>query len=394
MEEHLFEEIKILCLLTSVRGGSKLFQSLTDSHSAIISLPRTFGFVLFWRIAKNLTKTEMAEKFIKSYPRFFNGLEWGKINILDRADQLGANQNETFAVDEKLFQTHFEQLLKDREVSEKNVFLCLHFAYAIARGLDVKNFKYILYHIHDIGNIPDISQALEMFGNKRVKFIFTTRHPIDGLNSCLEWMFVQNMLSPLNIYYYEVFEFTDPILKKYPGIDLKVVGLERLRHSRKIIMENFCSWLEIPFESVLLKSTIHGKAWKGNARKPLGDTLFNDAQMYQPLHFLEKNDLKILATLYPRRLQSFGIKYEGFNSLWKVYPAIFLPTHQEYLSLIKSLSPAYWLSTLKRAKKFNQNIFYLIKIGNPLVLICFYFKRVFFYWDRASSISDSPVEML
>lgn len=394
MEQNFFERINVLGLITSVRGGSKLFQSLTDSHSAIISFPRTFRYTQFWKIAEGLASRDISEKFLHNYPRFFDGLEWGKHNILDRADQLGPDQNETFSVNTALFSSNFERLLNHREINGKNVFTALHLAYALARGLEISKLKYILYHIHDVGNLSDITQVLNIFGNTRMNFVFTTRHPVDGLNACLEWMVVQNMLSPMNSYYYEVFEFTSPLFEKHPDIKLKVVSLEKLRHNRQEIMKHFCQWLEIPFEEILLKSTIHGKSWKGNARKPLGDSLYSDAQMYKPVHFLEKNDLKILMTLFHLRLQSFGIDYPAFSTPWKVYLAILIPNYQEFQAFKKSLSPLFWFSVYKKARFNKQNFLYLFKIGSPPLLIYFYLKRVAFYVKNARATEDRPCLML
>ena len=52
---------------------------------------------------KNLESTDSPEiiinKFIDNYPRFFEGKVWKKFNILDKADELGKNRDETFKVD-------------------------------------------------------------------------------------------------------------------------------------------------------------------------------------------------------------------------------------------------------------------------------------------------------
>ena len=116
----------VVCLLTSVRGGSKLLHSLMDSHPQVICFPRTFHFNDFWNLFKSYNNSieSIADNFIKEYPRFFSGKIWGEYNVLDKADKLGEGNDETFSVDEDLFRFNFIKLFaNETDLKRKSVSL-------------------------------------------------------------------------------------------------------------------------------------------------------------------------------------------------------------------------------------------------------------------------------
>ena len=90
---------KIICLVTSARGGSKLFHSLLENHPDVICFPRTFRMTRFLQAINYELKNskKISEKFIENYPRFFDGKVWSNFNSLDKADRLGVNSDETFS---------------------------------------------------------------------------------------------------------------------------------------------------------------------------------------------------------------------------------------------------------------------------------------------------------
>ena len=142
--------------MTSVRGGSKLLHYLLDSHPQVICFPRTLKFNDFWDLIKsnNNSVESIADNFIKQYPRFFSGKIWGDYNVLDKADKLGINHNETFSVDEDLFRFNFFKLFSNEtDINSKSVFINVHLAYHEASGKKCLNNSIILYHIHALKNI-------------------------------------------------------------------------------------------------------------------------------------------------------------------------------------------------------------------------------------------------
>ena len=115
---------KVLCLMTSVRGGSKLLHYLLEDHPQISSFPRTFKFDDFWSsLGSKDSPEKIINKFIYDYPRFFDGKVWGKINALDKADKLGKNRNETFKVNVDKFKKIFLTLSLKNNLNSKSVFL-------------------------------------------------------------------------------------------------------------------------------------------------------------------------------------------------------------------------------------------------------------------------------
>tara|TARA_R110002072_G_scaffold1989_2_gene16428 strand:- start:148397 stop:149569 length:1173 start_codon:yes stop_codon:yes gene_type:complete len=384
--------VEVICLLTSVRGGSKLFHSLVESHSQIVCFPRTFRFLEFKRKIKSCKSLDIARLFVSSYPRFFDGKRWKDFNILDRADELGENRNESFEVDTEKFINNFADLNSEEHKTDVETIINLHFAYHKARGLELPKKAKIFYHIHDITHFEELKFCFDSFGVDNLKVVFTTRHPIEGLNSCVQWMKIQKNIGSIFGYEKEVLISTSEINEKIPELDIKTVSLELIRYDRKKVLMSFCEWVGIDFEDSMLKSTIHGKSWLGNGRKPLGDKTDEVVNYYQSEKVLEKKDLRILYTMFEKRLKSFGIpEVQKYNSFF-LRMLIFLPTQQEFDLLKLSVSPSYWSNVLDSIGA--QEAFKKFLFGNPGIVLYSYLKRALFQSFKIDKSKDYSYEML
>jgi len=395
------KSVNVICLVTSARGGSKLFHSLLDNHPDIICFPRTFHMTRFLRLINyQLTDSEMiSEKFVGNYPRFFDGKIWSKFNKLDKADKLGENSDESFLVDKDLFKIEFMHIYERGEKNTKNLFLSLHFAFHKAKGLKVSNSPSILYHPHDIQYIEELELCVQDYGINNIKVVFTTRHPVDGLNSTLNAYLFQNILSPLNLYYEELSVFTSKISKRFPGIELRVVPLEIMKAYRTDVMKNLCRWSGLQWSDGLLESTLMGKKWLGNAQKDKGDIIY-DLSWYYPHGWFEKKDVRIFNTLFPERMKIFGEAFpEKIQNHFWLLVLIVLPMKQEIEVLRRSVSPFYWIKSITRALKDSSSvnnsydgrvkeqfgkfsyIYMLLRTGNIIRCLVLYMRRVRFTYS-------------
>ena len=386
----------IICLVTSARGGSKLFHSLLDGHEDIVCLPRTFRMTSFLKdINHDLLDSDIiADIFIEKYPRFFNGNIWSKFNSLDKADQLGDMHDESFIVRSDIFKDNFRNIYNIEIKNTKNLFLCLHYAYHKSKGLTHPDFPFILYHPHDISNLSDIELCVKDHGLNRVKVIFTTRHPVDGLRSVHNVYLFHNILTPATDYYIELSMFTYNLTKSFPNINLRIVPLDIIKAYRKKVMLHLCSWTGLKWNDILIQSTLMNKKWLGNAEEIKGDEVL-EYSTYEPCGFFENNDTKIFNTLFSERMEMFGGKYKNrLNSNILLRIIILIPMSQELKAFMKSLSPHYMVKTIYRLMKdinFNKNIYkgmikgkysklyyiYIVIKSTSTILILFkYFKRV------------------
>ena len=228
--------MKIICLITSVRGGSKLLHYLLDSHPQVINFPRTFQFDKFWYLIKDQNKSygSIADTFIKNYPRFFSGKIWAGYNVLDKADKLGEGYDKTFSVDEDLFRSNYIKLFaNETDLNRKSVFINIHLAYHQASGKTCSNNSIILYHIHALENIESLRLCVNDFELEKIKVIFMTKHPLLGMRSIIKWMDnigtpIQNQPGQLFYYQNEIYLGLDDIKREFPDINIKILLLESL----------------------------------------------------------------------------------------------------------------------------------------------------------------------
>ena len=375
----------VTCLITSVRGGSKLFHYLLDSHPQIVCFPRTLQFDAFWDLIKDNNKSfeTLADIFIEQYPRFFSGEIWKDYNPLDRADLLGEQSDETFLVDKILFKNYLIELSKlDVEISSKSVFINLHLAYYKASRRDLPNNYTILYHIHALKNIKSLRFCVNDFGLDKTKLIFSTKHPLRGMNSILEWMDnvgtkIQNQPAQLFYYQDEIYLGLSEIKREFPEIDIKILLLECLIKDKHKYIANLAQWMDISWNNSLLKPTIHGKLWWGNAKiKKKG--IDKNIDKFKPAGFLEKKDWEFIKATFPLRMIDYGYHNKDDEKI-KIFflirfVLILLPTHYEYTLIVKyskRLLFSFKSLTNKPITYLNNNIKFIVR------WFYYYIKRIY-----------------
>jgi len=379
---------KVVCLMTSVRGGSKLLHSLMDSHPQVFCFPRTLQFNDFWNLIKsnNNSIQSIADNFIKEYPRFFSGKIWGDYNVLDKADKLGENHNETFSVDEDLFRFKFIELFaNETDINSKSVFINVHIAYHEASGKTCLNNSIILYHIHALENIESLKFCVNDFGFKKIKLIFMSKHPLQGMRSIIKWM--DNIGTPIQhqpaqLFYYqnEVYLGLDEIKREFPDLKIKILLLESMVKDNHEFMNSLTQWLNIKWNNSLLKPTIHGKLWWGNAKVPKKG-IDNNSDKFEPEGFLEKKDWEFMKLSFTARMKEYGLVESHVNGMGikiKVIAYTLLPTSYEWIIInryFNRLLFSFNSFTNGSKKYFQNNILFVVK------WFYFYIKRVFLQFE-------------
>lgn len=349
-------DVKVVCLMTFLRAGSKLFHSLLDGHPQVLLFSRTLQFNYFWqRINNKKDDSEyVIDIFIKNHPRFFSGESWYRFNKFDRADQLGANGNETFNIDTSLFKKFALEELSGKHLTRRRVFLGLNSAYHKASGRRIENNYIILNHIHDIDFHDELAACLEDFPG--AKLIVTTRHPIDGFNSCFKWMKMQNTLSCLELFhhYRQGINGTEGLTRRFPNLDIRILPYEELNGKTKQAMKAFVSWAGIDWNECLLNPTLQGKIWRGNGKSPQEGHSKN-IKTYKPKGFFEKKDWMLMAAFASDRLKSYRYIDKNFSVSKpkgiRLLICLFLPTSNELAVLKCFFNPIYWLEVIRDIRK-------------------------------------------
>lgn len=393
---------KVICMMTYLRAGSKLFYSFVDWHPQIISFPRTMRFNKYWKevSARTADPEFLVDTFINMYPRFFSGKEWYRFNKYDRADQLGSGMDETFTVDKALFRKYALEALGGSPADRRELFICLHIAYHFACGREYRRGSAVFYHIHDIIHIDDLGACLEDFPG--AKLIVTTRHPVEGINSCVKWMLMHNTLSCAELYthQHQALAGTDPIMEKFPSLEVRVLTYERQHKNHREVMDRFVKMASIDWDESLMRSTLHGKLWWSNGKAQRNGADPN-ISVYAPKGFLEKKDMRVLASLAQHRAARFGYLPEEDKAMSVRIAEILLPTAAEWTVLRTCFNPSFWIRVArkvgeelsdnrikgydyytkkkgKRLRAYRQFLKHAYRI-NVLSWLRYYFKRVALY---------------
>lgn len=378
---------KIVILVTSVRGGSKLFHYSLDNHPQLISFPRTFQFKPFWKSIdpKEQNAATIADKFVENYPRFFDGGIWSKFTPFhDKANRLSENFDEKFNVSRENFKQYLIKLYEKKKIiTSNNLFINIHIAFQKAQGKKVIKNSKIVYHIHGLNFIDDIKLCVNDYGINNIKLIFATRHPIQGLNSVDKWM--KDLLFPVfiqpqtffqyqKVAFYELFN----INSNFPTLEKVTVLLEHQINSPNKLMEKLCKYLDIQWNDSLLTPTIMGKLWWGNAKRAKKGINKGTFQIFEPKGFLERKDWGMLSFLFPKRYKNYGyiIKPMKLSIIGYLF-LLMLPTKVELKILLEG-----YKNIFKKKQILNQ---YLVKkkLGDIRpIFISINQILLFFYWFK------------
>ena len=256
----LFNDIKIILLIAGGRAGTDFFQSLLDNHPEISQLPGIFFYDEFWLKLKEKNEKRpenIAKVFIDDHKNFFDS----RNNIRERHDKLGKDKNSFFLVNKELFIKYFVDLMKSRNLNQKNLLYCLNLAYSLASGEDLLKKKIIILHLHHINRIKVLDEL-------DFEIIYSIRDPLANYTASVgEWLEYEGgkHLSPWSYYFH-----MDRILNGIKDIikyskKSYVFQLEKLHTENEKVMKDFCKLFKISYNQSLTQSTYHGMSWWGDA---------------------------------------------------------------------------------------------------------------------------------
>ena len=253
--------MKTLFLVAGGRGGSDFFQGLLDGHSQILSFP------LYLRIDKKFIEMielndskKLAKQFIKLFPEFFNS----KINIFERHHRLGKKKNKFFTVDKIKFINNFIRISKSSKLSKSDKIKFLHYAYAEAKGENIKKKKILFIHTHLVSWTKEFFSEIKP---KNTEIIHIIRHPLASLSSPIKnWLNYDDGKSffPKDLYFQLDLVFKGiSDLTKFTKV--RIIKYESLNWKNKKILKNFCKIYNIKYEKSLETCTKNGLLWWGDS---------------------------------------------------------------------------------------------------------------------------------
>lgn len=254
--------MKIIGLTSNGRCGQDLFVSLLDEHNEILQFP---SFVTFNKELLNVlslkSKGEIAEKFSKLYPLFFDS----RINKIERHDQLGPKKNQYYTVDIKKFTHDFEKNSSVKLNSSKlKILIELNKSYYRASNKSVKDIKIFIIHFHLFDNYINY---LKIFPYKEnITIICMLRDVLVSLGSvCHKWpKYELNTLDGHTLYSNIRDHLREIYLLKKLNKIIYVIQFEKMHTENNKVMKDFCKIFKIKFKKSLKNSTYFGMKWWGD----------------------------------------------------------------------------------------------------------------------------------
>ena len=150
------KKLKQVLLVTTGRTGSDFFKVFRQSSRNFTSYWKFF-FHEFWKAASckdNLT--DLIDEFVwhNHHSQHISKFK-SRYNHLERWDQLGDKQDESFEIDINNFKILMLEIMKGREINSHNFFISLHVSYGLLLNQDITKTKILFYHIHHIRKIKN-----------------------------------------------------------------------------------------------------------------------------------------------------------------------------------------------------------------------------------------------
>ena len=257
---------RVICVMSYQSSASSLMTSLLDFHPNIISTPDDIlgGFHDFWFENGHLNCNDLINKFIESYAMLFDARLKNSGNVYSGEilgfTRLGPNRDELLYVDKEKFKNSLSNLILNKsQVSRKLFFRSLHIAYAEALGRKINN-PIIVFGLHNTYAPERLKILLEDF--KDVKFIQMVRNPVRVVASRFRWQsrIGKDVLRGFGRAIINASKggVSDP---STPPNNWRAIRMEDLHSDPNKILSELCSWLELPWDESLLKSTVNGKKW-------------------------------------------------------------------------------------------------------------------------------------
>ena len=357
--------MKIIALIAGGRAGTDLFQSLLDQHPEISQFPGAFYFDEFIKKIKDEKNLAViAKSLVKNYKHFFDS----KDNFWERHNMLGKNKNEFYLVDENFFINNFIDLMKNKNLNEKNILIYLNLAYSKSSGESIKEKKIVIINLHHI-------ERLKKFENIECEIIYTTRDPLAMYASAFKRK--QNNESYKNLspwaYYYNINRIFNGITNViYYKKKTYVMQLEKLHLENELTMKNFCSIFNISYNKTMRQSTYHGKDWWGDEQSGkdlsgINPNFKNNIDM--GLFF--KKDIEHIENYLKFFLIEYNYPFRSTKSNYFIYK--FLPFKIELILLKESIMS--------------------LNIKRVVLLFYFFFKRLILIRKKINNKINFPTSL-
>ena len=333
---------RVICVMSYQSSASSLMTSLLDFHPNIISTPDDVlgGFHDFWAEMGHLNRDDLINKFIESYAMLFDARLKNSGNVYSGEilgfTKLGPNRDELLYVDTEKFKNSMEKLIiKKNQVSRKLFFQSLHIAYAEALDRKINN-PIIVFGLHNTYAPERLQILLEDF--KNIKFIQMVRNPVRVVASRFRWQsrIGKDVLrgfgrAIINASKGGVIDSTTP------SSNWRAIRMEDLHLNPTETLNKLCSWLELPWDKSLLKSTVNGKKWwnlKGAIQVSGFSRDIASQSFDEYLPFVDKIRISIL---FSRKCISWKYRIPSLSGsiIAKLFilPFLLFPFKMEFMSL-------------------------------------------------------------
>lgn len=311
---------RIVCIMGYTSSATCLMSSLLDSHPNIISLPDNVvsSFQDFWDINNSLSLDLLLDAFLIKYTIIFDA-RTSPESLKGTAESceargfttLGPDRKSHLEVDRLIFRRYMKEFIGDAHpVPRKLFFQAMHVAYSKALNQEVSD-PIIVFGLHSLTHPHRIRGLMEDFSD--VFFLTMVRHPLRATAS----RFKRQVIYGISVsHFHRIITgvsrsgVTDPstISNRW-----KAVRMEDLHQFPEQSMRHICHWLQLPWNNILLKSTINGKKW-WNEKQSLQISGFNTSISSQSFEeYLPILDSLRLEVLLGSKCTSWGYKVPWAN---------------------------------------------------------------------------------
>ena len=298
MENKLKDINKIIAVMAYARAASGLWSSLLDGHPNILTTPDCFimNFSDFWKESGQLQLDELITAFIDKYNPIFDAREPCKCHGPHRNcgeylgwTSMGPERDKFIYVDKEKFRTDVKELLgSEFPVSRKKFFQALHLAYTKGTGREISWPVFISFGLHH-GTVTKVEKLLEDFPD--TLFLQPVRNPLSGFGSLLRHYNRSKGLNFKDPFFMIKSMLYDGNIMAGKSEQWRAFRLEDIHSNPHETLKKVCSWLELPWNDSLLKSTWNGLQWwnEKNTKQVSGFSKKIVGQKYEKYIFVNYN---------------------------------------------------------------------------------------------------------
>ncbi len=151
MKNETIGDLQMVAISVGNGSGTKVFQSLLDSHQEVLMIPgyALMYFYPFWHKYLKNDKLKTWETVINKLIKVFGSVFDTAINPgSESLNNLGKNHNKTLTIDIPKFKNAFTDIVNGKEITSKKCLIAFHCAYARAADISLDRVKIIIYPIH------------------------------------------------------------------------------------------------------------------------------------------------------------------------------------------------------------------------------------------------------